>query len=451
MATEGHLQRLKLNVIAVYAGDSLPQKRPRSWIVQVLHENEDTTHAVRVRYWGTSMTGESSPGQGSSIAENFSLARGGPFDRALQRIGLGEPRVHVKRIVAWLMLTWLPLVLLSFVQGTAWGDKVRIPLLHDYSIYCRFLVAVPLLIVAEAVIDPFLRRAVSTFNSSGIIKQADLPSYHAALEKITLLRNSGLVEFLLALLAGIPYFLLVAAAQWAFSRLSTWHGTTSEGLSPAGWWFTFVASPILRFLVFRWFWRYALWIYLLRAVSKLELHLLPTHPDRLGGLGFLLFAHQHFAILSAALGSVLAGQFADEIIYFGKTVEALRAPTILFIVISVLMILLPLTLFSPKLVKLRNDGLVRYGVVGMSVAGRFDTKWVESHESPPQEMIGSQDPSSLIDYIGSYDALRQTQVILIDKRSLVYILFLSAAPFLFVWLLTTPVDKWVGEILKRLL
>jgi hypothetical protein len=397
------------------------------------------------------MTGESFPGQGFSIAENFSLVSGGPFYRSLQRMGLSEPRLYIKRIVVWLMLTWLPLALLSLARGTAWGDKVRIPLLHDYSVYCRFLVAVPLLIVAEALIDPFLRRVVSTFNSSGTINEADLPAYHAALEKVTLLRNSGLVEFLLALLAGIPYFLLVAAAQWASSRVSSWHGTTSEGLSPAGWWFTFVASPVLRFLVFRWLWRYALWIYLLRGVSKLELHLLPTHPDRLGGLGFLLFAQQHFAILSAALGSVLAGQFADEIIFFGKTAEALKAPTILFIVISVLMILFPLVLFSPKLFKLRNDGLVRYGVVGMSVAGRFDTKWVESHESLPQEMIGSQDPSSLIDYIGSYDALRQTQVIPIDKRALLYVLFLSAAPFLFVWLLVTPVDKWVGEILKRLL
>src|SRR5262249_43405289 len=329
-----------------------------------LYENENATRVVRVQCRGTRMTGESSTGQGSSVADNFSLVSGGAFYRGFQRMGLSWPRLYTKRIIAWLMLTCVPLVLLSFVRGPAWGGKVGIPLLHDYSIYCRFLVTVPLLIVAEAVIDPFLRRTVSTFNSSGIIDEKDLPAYHAALEKITSLQDSGLIELLLAFLAGVPYFLLVAANQWVSSRVSTWHGTTSEGLSPAGWWFTFVAGPILRFLVFRWLWRYALWIYLLRSVSKLELYLLPTHPDRLGGLGFLLFAHQHFAILSGALGSVLAGQFADEIIYFGETLAAARAPTIAFIVISVLMILLPLTLFSPKLFTLRNEGLVRYGVVG---------------------------------------------------------------------------------------
>jgi hypothetical protein len=221
-------------------------------------------------------------------------------------------------------------------------------------------------------------------------------------------------------------------------------------LSPAGWWFTFVACPILRFLVFRWLWRYALWIALLRSVSKLKLYLLPTHPDRLGGLGFLLFAQQHFALLAAALGSVIAGQFANEILYFGKTLGAARAPTLAFIVIAVLTILLPLTLFSPKLFQLRNEGLVRYGVVATGVTGKFDDTWVESPESPPQEMVGSQDPSSLIDYISSYDTLRQMQVILIDKRALLYILMLSAAPFVFVWLLGTPVDRWTVEILKRL-
>src|SRR5262249_21380968 len=226
--------------------------------------------------------------------------------------------------------------------------KVKIPLLSDYSIYCRFLVAIPLLIVAETVIDPFLRRVVSTFNSSGIIKEGDLPAFHAALQKLILLRDSGLVELLLTFLAGVPYFLLVAQNQWVSSRVSTWHGTTSEGLSPAGWWFTFVACSILRFLVFRWLWRYVLWIALLRSVSKLKLYLLPTHPDRMGGLGFLLFAQQQFALLAAALGSVIAGQFANEIIYFGKTLSAARAPTGAFIVISVLMVLLPLTLFAPK-------------------------------------------------------------------------------------------------------
>jgi hypothetical protein len=61
-------------------------------------------------------------------------------------------------------------------------------------------------------------------------------------------------------------------------------------------------------------WRYALWVYLLRKASKVDLTPLPAHPDRLGGLGFLLFAQRQFGPLGAASGRVVAGHFANEVI-----------------------------------------------------------------------------------------------------------------------------------------
>jgi hypothetical protein len=397
------------------------------------------------------MTGGHSNAEVSSIADNCSLVTGGPFYRALRGMGLFEPHRTVNRVVAWLVVTWVPLLVLTLAKGTAWGDKVKIPLLQDYSIYGRFLVALPLLIMAEVVIDPYMRRVISTFNSSGIIREESLLSYRAALEKLTRLRDSALIELVLALLSFTPFFLFLAEYEWGSNRVSSWHGTVFEGLSPAGWWFVLVSSPFVRFLMFRWVWRYVLWIYVLRRVSKLKLVLLPTHPDRLGGLGFLLFAQQQFAILAAALGSVLAGQFANEIVHFGIALNRVRAETGIFIASSVFVILLPLTLFSIKLFETRRDGLVLYSVVARGVTGRFDTKWIEKPESPPDAMIGTQDPSSLIDYISSFDVIQAMRVIPISRRTVLYIAAYAAAPFAVVWFLHTPLDQLIAELLKRLL
>ena len=397
------------------------------------------------------MTAGSSSGHDSSVADTTSLVTGGPFYRAIRRMGLSERRRTVTRILVSLALTWLPLLLFCLAKGTAWGPKVKIPLLHDYSIYGRFLVALPLLIAAEIVIDPFIRRVISIFDSSGIIGESDLPAYRAAVEKIARLRDSGLAELLLALVAFFPFFLFAADYEWISSRISTWHGTTSEGLSPAGWWFMLVSSPFLRFLMLRWLWRYALWSYLLRKISSLKLTLLPTHPDRLGGLGFMVLAQQQFGILAAALGSVLAGQFANEITHFGVALGEVRAATALYIAIAVLVVFLPLTFFSLKLFEARRDGLLRYGVVARGVTGKFDAKWIRTPDSPPGNMIGTQDPSSLIDYISSYDVIQATRMIPISKRALLYIAAQAAAPFALVWYLATPVDQLIGEILKRLL
>jgi hypothetical protein len=165
----------------------------------------------------------------------------------------------------------------------------------------------------------------------------------------------------------------------------------------------------------------------------------------------LLFAQQQFGILAAALGSVLAGQFANEIAHFGVAVSEVRGATGVFIAISVLVILLPLTLFSVKLFEARRDGLIRYSMVGRGVTGGFDVKWVEKPESPPGAMIGTQDPSSLIDYISTYDVIQATRVIPINRRAVLSIAAYAAAPFAVVWLLYTPLDETIKEIVKRLL
>jgi hypothetical protein len=174
------------------------------------------------------------------------------------------------------------------------------------------------------------------------------------------------------------------------------------------------------------------------------------HPDRLAGLGFLLFAQEHFGLLAAALGSVVAGQFANEIFYLGQPVSEIKAPAAIFVFGSVLVVLLPLVLFSFKLFEARYDGMTRNNRVARIVTDKFDTKWARRTGPPPDEMVGSQDPSSLIDYIDSYEVIKETRIFPINKRAVTYIAVLAGVPFAFVWLLTTPVEKLVAEILKRL-
>jgi hypothetical protein len=46
-------------------------------------------------------------------------------------------------------------------------------------------------------------------------------------------------------------------------------------------------------------------------------NILPTHPDRCGGLGFLALVSYAFSPLLPALGVLLAGMVADRIFYAG--------------------------------------------------------------------------------------------------------------------------------------
>jgi hypothetical protein len=286
-----------------------------------------------------------------SIVQDFSLVVGGPFYWMLARLRLGGPEPNIAlRIFVLVLLTWVPLLGLCLLQGTAFGGRVEVPLLRDFSIWGRLFVALPLLIVAEIVIDPWISRVVRTFVSSGVVREEDIPAFHLALTRIKRLRDSGFAELALVVMATFPLF-LVFDYEWMPNGISEWHGSTTGGLSPAGWWFASVSSPIYRFIFFRWLWRYALWSVLLYKIMKLNLNLRPAHPDALGGMGFVLSAQQQFGILFAAFSVALAGQYTTAILYFGMPLKDTRVPMVLFVLIAVLIVLGPLTILTPTLIE----------------------------------------------------------------------------------------------------
>src|SRR5215469_2784416 len=292
-----------------------------------------------------------------SIADQFSLVIGGPFYRALARAKLVEPGPNLKlRVPFFILLTWVPLLAMTLADGTAFGRKVDITLLHDFSVYGRFLLGLPLLIIAEVVIDPWVQRVVSTFKTSGLVRNEDLPAYYAALAKTKRRRDSWLAEFIIAVLATFPVFLMFES-EWRSNGITAWHGSTSAGVSPAGWWFTFISSPIIRFIVFRWLWRYGIWTALLYKIARLNLKMIPTHPDHLGGLGFVLFEQKSFGILFMAISCFAAGQYANSITFFGMPLAATKGPMVAYVVLSVLCVLGPLVTLSPRLAETRRNGL----------------------------------------------------------------------------------------------
>src|SRR5215831_13871453 len=386
----------------------------------------------------------------SSIADRFSLVTGGPFYRALVRMRLAEPLPNLRlRTAVFVLLTWVPLLALTLVDGTAIGSKVGIALLRDFSVYGRFLLGLPLLIIAEAIIDPWIQRVVSAFNRSGLVRDEDRPAFYAALTKTKRLEDSALAEFIIAVLAAFPVF-LVFESEWRSNGVTAWHGSTSAGLSPAGWWFTFISSPIIRFIIFRWLWRYALWTALLYKIAKLKLQMIPTHPDHLGSLGFVPFAQKSFGILFMAVSCFAAGQYANSITYFGMPLAATKGPMVAYVVLSVLLVLGPLFTLSPKLAETRRNGLARYSQLARDLTGAFDSKWAKGNPAP-ESMLGNADPSSIIDYVSTCHVIRDMQVIPINRQLVIQVAVMAAAPLLLVWIFWTPVEQIIAGLFKMVL
>src|SRR5262249_25969833 len=152
-----------------------------------------------------------------------------------------------RRAVALSFIAWVPLLVLTTIQGLALGNRVRIPFLYDFAVYTRFLVAMPLLVFAEAMIGPRLVQAAAHFFTNGIVKNEDYAAWDDAARDAIKLRDSPLGEGVVLVLA----YLGAIGFIWYFeSQVSTWRAlvtNSGRGFTLAGWWYGLVSIPIFQF------------------------------------------------------------------------------------------------------------------------------------------------------------------------------------------------------------
>ena len=279
---------------------------------------------------------------------DFSLVLGGPLYQLLRRAHLTGTAAEQmeRRIIVAALITWLPLAVLSLIQGAPEGAKLIF--LHDIEAHVRFLIALPVLIAAEVVVHQRMRITVRRFIERGIVRSHDVPKFDSAIEAATRLRNSLPLEIGLIVL-------IYTVGRWVwFSRIAlpaaTWYGSPEGNhlqLSLPGYWYAWVSLPIFQFILLRWYLRFLNWFLFLWRVSRLDLHLLPAHPDRAGGLGFLGTGSYAFAPILFAQGTLLASFLANRIFYQGQNLLSFKPTVAGFVVFFLVVVLAPLSRFYP--------------------------------------------------------------------------------------------------------
>lgn len=383
-------------------------------------------------------------------AQNFSLVLGGPFYQLLRRARLSDDALMLlrQRIMVITLLAWLPLLLLSAWEGSAWGGKVAIPFLFDVEVHARFLLAMPLLIAAELFVHKRMRLMVDMFLRRNLIPDNAMQTFNAAITSAFRLRNSVLAE---ALLIAIVYGIGVLVIWRQFFGLDafTWYATPVEHgskLSFAGMWYCYVSLPMFQFLLLRWYFRLFIWARFLWQVSRIKLNLIATHPDRMGGLSFITASIYAFTVLAAAHGALVAGQLANRIFYLGASLPQYKAEIAVMVAFLLCVVFVPLLVFSFQLSQLKRDGMREYGTLAQRYVGGFDTKWLRNGAPDDEPFIGSADIQSLADLANSYEVVRTIRIIPVTRDAIIYLSSAVLLPILPLLLTMMPLE----ELLKRL-
>jgi hypothetical protein len=381
---------------------------------------------------------------------DFSIVLGGPLFQLLRRAHLSDDALGLVRlrILVISLLAWLPLLALSALEGHLWGGGVAVPFLKDVEAHARFLVVLPLLIFAEFAVHRRIRPLPQQFLDRKLIPESGLPRFEAAIASALRLRNSVLAEvLLLAFVYGVG--VLVIWRQYVTLDTSTWYAMPSgSGPEPslAGRWYGWVSMPIFQFLLCRWYFRVFIWARFLWQVSRLKLRLIPTHPDRVGGLSFLAETSLAFFVLAAAHGAMVAGPLAGRIFFLGASLTQFKAEIAGLVFLMLCLVLGPLLVFVPQLFEAKWRGLREYGTLAGSYVREFDNKWLRHPPPANESFVGSADIQSLADLGNSYEVVRSMRLAPITNLAVLGVAVATLLPIAPLLLTVMPLE----ELLKKL-
>jgi hypothetical protein len=286
---------------------------------------------------------------------------------------------------------------------------------------------------------------VRHFTDANLLDALNVARMHDIIRGLMRLRDSFLPElailFLLIVHTATSENHLVDATPW----LAVPKGNLLY-LTPAGWYAVLVSASVFQFLLGLSLWKWLLWTFFAFKVSRLNLNLVPTHPDENGGLGFLGVTPIAFAPVVFAANCAIGATWREEILSGGANLMTFKLPALVLLLLIVVVALGPLFFFVPRLGALRRRGILEYGVLGQLHSVHFHEKWVHSREGHETEFLTAPESSTLADFGQAYEKIKRLNPLPIDKEALVDLVLAAAVPMLPTVLAAIPLK----EVLKIL-
>ena len=123
--------------------------------------------------------------------------------------------------------------MLAAVQGLAWNDRPQESLLLDPSVYARYLVTLPVLLLAEPLCLLPLAMIARYFPEAGLISEADRPRYESLVASARSLLDHRGAEVVLVLLAYFAHSRPPAASIPPASRAGWRRSSGASAISPS--------------------------------------------------------------------------------------------------------------------------------------------------------------------------------------------------------------------------
>jgi len=379
----------------------------------------------------------------------FSLVDDPPLrlQRALRiapRAGYGAGR----RSVLFVLVTWAPVIVWAAARGLLgpelWGEHA----IRHLGFHVRCLLAIPLLVLSGPLAARMLAAMVANFVHSGLVGQEQRAGFTQALRSVERLRDNVLIWIGIAVAVVA---IAVAGGHQALNEDPDAVRWTAAGTADFGaLWSVYVSRPVVALLVVAWLWRLFMTWLLLRRIARLGLRLVPSHPDGVGGLGFLEYLPGGFSLVIFAISSVSCATIAHRILEHGARLAQFQGPLIVLAVLLALLFMAPLIAFSKSLRRIRIRARFQYGTLaGLHVRGLHE-RWIEGTTPENEAVLQAPEIGPAADVATLYQMATKIRPVPIGKATLGIVLVPALLPMLLVASLEVSLLDMLVKVLGML-
>ena len=369
---------------------------------------------------------------------------GGPVYRAGRRLHLvmGLSNTVPMGFVTGISL-WLALMVAAAFNGLA-GSMFAVPVL---SFHVRALIVLPLLFVCETWLDPQVGAAIRALKQSHVIPVEEQPALLAFIARVTRWKDSALPDVICFVITLLLWSVEVRLPRFgADATIRPGMGALDHpGMIALH--FALVVT-VFRFVLLRFLWRLALWWICLFRLSRFKLRLVPSHPDRAGGLGQLELVQFQFLPLVGALSMFVAATYAEELAKGSVSFSVVYSAAATSILAGMIVVFAPLLIFAPALKRSREAGYAAYMIFASRYVNAFEQRWIATGSE--EDLLGTGDIQSLADLSNSVGVVRQMRMIPAGPILLIQTVVVALAPMLPLVLFQQSVPDLLQKLLGRL-
>lgn len=376
------------------------------------------------------------------------------YNKALTKIGIlgGGAKVQLSRVLIPFALCWLPLAVITLFQGTFWTGNMDTSFITSFDTQARFLITMPILILAEKLVSSKLDRILGQLKNSGIVNKEDHITFDEIIKRNVKFLKSHWTDIAVFVICYIHVFIVLfyKSENTSFLSWQIYYEDGEASLDFAGKWSTLISRPFILFLFYRWILRIVVWGNILRSVSNLKLNLFAIHPDLCGGLGFLGYSIRYFTPVAFAFSATIVGNMADFMLIEGSHLDDLKIPALAYLIFITILFTLPLIFFTGKLMDAREKSVFENYDFANGIYRELRLKFAKGYEKVNAEDLSSVDYSAAADLSAVVDNSLKMKFVPFTIKDLIPLWAMSTLPFLAVVLLEIPIKELFQTLISFL-